>query len=288
MNSPTRTIILLSAKRCGSTALFHIFQKHPDVSICHHDRNIVIWEPNFWNGAARAIEGNPQPFIQRLSQSLPSIRPPATFTQDTIFRLWEEILSKHGPIMFDKSPQYLSDYPALDLLHRFHQAGNDVRLIGMIRDGRDSISSQFERWSKPGKDDSPEIREKHWLKKYAHLMELPAMFGRFPLFRYEDFALAPQFYARTMFEHCGLPYHADTVSHIHPENVGRYSISTDPMIRRWKMSAEFIQHLRDFGYPVPQLSFGGAVSLYIQNKFKLVAKFKNKLIKRFSSDRRAA
>jgi len=30
-----KTILMLSAKRCGSTAVFKMFQKHPEVGVCY-------------------------------------------------------------------------------------------------------------------------------------------------------------------------------------------------------------------------------------------------------------
>ena len=51
-----RTIIMLSAKRSGSSAVFKIFQKHPDTGVCHVNQGIHYWEANFWNLAAEAID----------------------------------------------------------------------------------------------------------------------------------------------------------------------------------------------------------------------------------------
>ena len=35
-----KLIIMLSAKRCGSTTIFNLFQKHADVKVLHKDQKI--------------------------------------------------------------------------------------------------------------------------------------------------------------------------------------------------------------------------------------------------------
>ena len=107
-----KTIVMLSAKRCGSTAVFRMFQRHPDIGVCHVDQNITAWEPNFWNLAVAAIEGNPTKFIHRFSESHPFLRIPYRFSEDAVFRLWDDILETLGPAVFDKSPQYLGNRKA--------------------------------------------------------------------------------------------------------------------------------------------------------------------------------
>ena len=68
----TKTILMLSAKRCGSTAVFKMFQNHPDVGVCYYDKNIDNWEPNFWNLAAEAINGNTK-HLKKYGYSIPQL-----------------------------------------------------------------------------------------------------------------------------------------------------------------------------------------------------------------------
>jgi len=172
-----RTIILLSAPRCGSTAVFRIFQKHPDVGICNENPCIFNCEPHFWSLAEKAIAGNPEKLNKKLSKILPTITLPDTYTVETVFALWESILEAQGPIVFDKSPYYLGNRNAMSLLHKYIQLGNDVRIFAIIRNPGDAITSQYELWASQFKIASPETRARIWLDQYTHLEELQKEFG---------------------------------------------------------------------------------------------------------------
>lgn len=262
-----KTILMLSAKRCGSTAVFKMFQKHPDVGVCYFDKNIDNWEPNFWNLSAEAIDGNPKPFIDRFKNSHPFLEMPDEFTEETVFRLWDKILDVQGPIVFDKSPQYLGNQKALELLLKYKSKGNDIRIFGMIRDPRDSISSQYELWNKYVKNDTPKLREKEWLEKYNHLERLNKYFGFIPIFKYEDFAQSPAIYAPIIFDYCGIENIKATYEHIRPTHVGRYSTSLNLKIRTWKFSEEFKNHLKKYGYSLPQLKFSNRIMRFFKEFF---------------------
>lgn len=243
-----RTILLLSAKRCGSTAVFTMFQKHPEVGVCHVDAEIDLWEPNFWNLAAEAVAGRPERFVERFRASHPFLKMPQRFTDRAVFSLWDEILERLGPIVFDKSPQYLGSPAALELIRRYRDAGADVRVFGMIRDARDAIASQWTRWRGHVPGDSLAKRERSWLEKYANLEVFQSRFGFTPVFRYEDFAAAPQCYAPMIFHHAGVRTVASAYVHVRPTNVGRFAESADPELRRWRISPELERHLARYGY----------------------------------------
>lgn len=243
-----KTIVMLSAKRCGSTAVFRMFQKHPDVNVCHVNQDIDNWEPNFWNLAAKGIEGNKDEFIKRFSDSHPFLDIPEIFTEESVFEMWDQILDRLGPIIFDKTPNYLGDEKAIDLLYKYKERGNDVRIFAVIRDPRDVITSQYELWNNVVNDDSPKKREDNWLKKYGHLERLRSQSKTIPLFKYEHFASTPVCYAAMMFYFCGLEDCPQSYSHIKPTSVNRYKASISPAIRKWKMSSAFKEHLEKYGY----------------------------------------
>ena len=258
-----KTIIMLSAKRCGSTAIFRMFQRHPDVGVCHIDQDISNWEPNFWNLGAQAIAGNPQPMTERFKKSHPFLKIQGPVTEEHLFELWDSILDHLGPTVFDKSPQYLGNRTALGLIYKYKQLGNDVRVFSFIRDPRDAITSQYELWHSHVENDSPERREIAWLEKYKHLEELKNTFGDIPVFRYEDFSKSPSTYVPQLYKHCGAKDIPDTYTHISPVSVGRYSASINLKIREWNMGQDFKNHLIKYNYKTPQLDFAQRTKAFL-------------------------
>jgi hypothetical protein len=243
-----RTIILLSAKRTGSTALFRVFANHPEVGVCHVNQAIPNWEPNFWNLAADAIAGQPTPFRARFAESHPFLGDRAPATAHEAFEMWDAILARLGPILFDKSPAYLLSEPGLGLLMRYAQS-HDVRVFGLIRDARDAISSQLDRFQGLVDGDSPAYRERLWLKRYNLLETLRAASG-IPIVRYEDLAAEPDKVLRSIMAYCDLTPIPETWDHIRPVNVGRH---LRPDVPGWSPSAELMAHLERFGY-VPRVA----------------------------------
>jgi len=259
-----RTIIMLSAKRCGSTAMFKIFQKHPNVGVCHVNQKIDFWEPNFWNLGADAIQGSPENFISRFEKSHSFLKFPKKFTEKSLFQLWDDILFQLGPILFDKSPQYLGNKYALELIKKYKDSGNDVRLFGMIRDPRDAITSQYELWRRYVNGDSPKRREIQWLKMYSHFEFYKKNVENIPLYKYEDFSLRINHFAPKLMEYCGLsdiPYSYD---HFRPTSIGRYLGSINPRIRAWRFSKNFEKHLDKYGY--------GNLKISVTKKFFIMKK----------------
>jgi len=279
-----KTIIMLSAKRCGSTAIFRMFQKHPDVGVCHINADIANWEPNFWNLGAEAVQGYPDKFLARFKESCPFLNFPKSFTEETLFSLWDNILEELGPIVFDKSPQYLGNKAAFELLARYMEMGKDVKFFSIIRDPRDAITSQYELWKKEG--DSPKKRELLWLNKYHHLEYLQKNFADIPIFRYEDFALATSFYAPMIFKHCGIADIPETYEHIRPTSIGRYSASLLQDVRNWRFSDKLVSHLKKYGYRNPQFSLFERVcirtKMLIPGIRRNMATIKNDVKRRFT------
>jgi hypothetical protein len=173
---------------------------------------------------------------------------PQRFTEEAVFSLWDEILERLGPIVFDKSPQYLGNPAALDLIRKYRDAGRDVRVVAMIRDARDAIASQWTRWRGHVPGDSLAKRERSWLEKYGNLEAFQSRFGFTPLFRYEDFASAPDCYGPMIFHFVGVRTVASAYEHVRPTNVGRFADSADPELRQWRISPELERHLRKYGY----------------------------------------
>ena len=254
-----RSIILLCSHRSGSTALERIFSRHPDVGRCHVDPELPSWEPNFWNLAVEALDGDPSKLRARLADSLPFLEVPERVTEDVVFALWDQLLARLGPIVFDKSPRYLSSYVAfedppsrrlatclpIDLIQRYRARGNDVRLIAIVRDPRDALDSQVQHFD-GGDVRTLAWRVPFWLDQYENLEALRRSDPSIPVFRYEDLVSAPHCYVPMLLAHCGLAIDPATWDHLRPVNVRRHSRGANR--GRLACHPELIPSLERYGY----------------------------------------
>ena len=257
-----KTIILLSSKRSGSTAIFKCFQKHSKVKIPHFDQKIENWEIQFWSLASLALRGNIDPFRTRLKLSFPKIN----FQLDNylndkkIFEIWNNILDECGGTVFDKSPQYLGNIDAFNLLEKYISKGNNVKIFSLIRDPRDTITSQYELWRDYSENDSLEKREKFWIKQYSHLEELRKKMN-IPLFNYEQIVSNPKKYISQIYKFCEIDEEINTWKHIKPVSIGRYSTSIIINRKKWKFSNKLNAMILRYNYNTSQLNFLQKVNL---------------------------
>ena len=267
-----KTIILLSSKRSGSTAIFKCFQKHSQVNIPHHDQKIENWEIQYWSLASLALQGNLDPLQKRLSISFPKIKIDfnKNINEKFIFNLWNEILDNNGGIVFDKSPQYLGDFKAMNLLKKFIINGNNVKILALIRDPKDTITSQFELWKEYTLNDSLEKREKFLVQQYQHLEKLQKE-NNIPLYYYEKLSRNPIKYMTEIYNYCELPIENDTWSHLKPVSIGRYSTSIIINKKKWQFSDEFKEFLTKHNYLEEQLNYIQKIFLKI---LRIILEFK--------------
>jgi SAM-dependent methyltransferase len=258
----TRSIVCLAAKRSGTTALHQAFVKHPDVRICHHDQAASNWEPDFWVLAASVLEAQEgtrknvsvawEQFLFKLATIAPGLRPVPPLDEDKIFEIWNSVLERYPPTVFDKSPKYLGSTRALDLMRKYRERGNDIRFIALVRDPCDVISSQYELWKGNHPTGVPELRDQAWTRYYENLEGFCEAIGRENclIVRYEDLSADPAKWFAKIYGHCGLRDVPETYAHIRPVSVGRYKRSKNSLIAAWQPS-EQLQHVaRRYGYVV--------------------------------------
>lgn len=241
-----RTIILLGAKRSGSTAVFRMFQRHPDVGVCHVDQSIDNWEPNFWNLAAESIRGEPAPFRERFARCCPFLDGVAPASRDQACAIWGRILAELGPIVFDKSPRYLRDTEPMELILGYAR-DHDVRLIGIVRDPRDVVSSQYELWGGTRAHDTPQWREACWVADYERLASWQSRMD-IPVFRYEDLVSQPQRIGPQMLAHAGLSCPEACLAHLRPTNIGRHQRTASEALKAWTPGAGMLGLMDRYGY----------------------------------------
>lgn len=166
-----KTIILLSAKRCGTTAVANVFRKSSEIKVCGDDQKIDNLEINFWNNAYYEFKKKPNDLKKNLIKYMPSIfenKEIKINTKKDIFDLWNFILEKKGPIIFDKSPKYLENMSFLNLISDYRK-NHEVKIIGMIRNPLDAITSQYELWHEYTNEQDLIDREIKWLTYYSNL-----------------------------------------------------------------------------------------------------------------------
>ena len=244
---PKRTIILFCLKRSGTTAIYRAFRDHQAVGIPHVDQTLQNWEPNFWNYAQDALQGEPGRFQERLARACPFLGPCEPRSADEVFELWDRIADHLGPILFDKTPSLILPGRGLDLLRQYRATGRDVRFLAVVRDPRDVIASQFELWSHLVEDDSPEQREATWVEGYEHLERLKDELNILTV-RYEDLAANPAALMPQIYQHCGLEDTPDAYQHIHPVNIGRHRQTNSPAIARWTPGPAMCHLMARYGY----------------------------------------
>ena len=244
-----KTIILLSGTRCGSTAVYNMFRKHPEVKIPHVNQDVQrlgtnIWESHFWSFVTK-----PQKlewFKKRYAECCPFLDIPDDITDiedRKVFAMWDEIVNHFGPVVFDKSPGFLGNEKAVQLMLDYRDKGNDVVLMSMIRDPFDTITSQYELWGGDIKE-----REEQWIKKYDHLYGLRDDHPEINLYRYELFSHDPITYGTQMFEKCDLQPYDYCFDHIKPVNEGRWRKSTNRYVQKWKPSKKFMARAELYQY----------------------------------------
>ena len=286
-----RTIICLAAKRSGTTAVHTMFVNHPDVGVCHPDQSVNNWEPNFWNLAADVLadsalgnngenvdESPFSKFKQRMGITAPHLNIALPMTDEKVFEYWDSIVDKYGPIVFDKSPNYLHSLRGLDLLLRYIQRGADVRVFGLIRDPRDVISSQYELWKEEYKPGTPQFRDSYWVEHYHSFERFQEMLGRqaCPLIRYEDFASDPKRWGAFIFEHCGVADVPQAYAHIRPVHVGRYEATSDNALLEWDFSNELKEMAGRYGYVIKKPSNLKRVKTWLKKKMGQLPKIAGK------------
>lgn len=235
-----KTIVMLSAHRCGSTAMLKVFQNHPDVKIVNKNQNIGNWEPNYWYWADIALKGDRTNFDRKLREAGISVPGGKKFDKHIVYRTWDLILEKFGPTIFDKSPIYLQSRDCTKLIQGYiNKRKRDFRFFAFIRDPKDAIASQHAKW--PGKCINQWKAE--WLEKYRHLEDLQDKLG-FKIYKYEEVAENPNVYIKKILKDCGLSYSSSYHSHFKPVNVGRYKRHQDKLIIATAMK----RHLHKYGY----------------------------------------
>lgn len=196
-----KVVILLSDKRSGSTMLQRELCRHPDVSTVDYSPHTYL-ETHHWLKSAVVLRMKPEMFADgRVYNGYGSWESARTYLVDGIlgnvpdfvipesdielaFQGWEAICEKFSsPVFFEKSPQLLAHWAALDLLLQWRSRTSfDVKLIGLIRNPMAVSYSAQELFHT-----DPRKRQYSWRRNYENLERVAEIVGDdLYMLRYED------------------------------------------------------------------------------------------------------
>lgn len=205
-NNRRKTIILLSPKRSGSTLVQNIFSNNKFVKLCHQNQFTKVVECQFWSLSYLFLNKKisykylRQKFLKQTSFDIKKIYKENIRDKSDIFKIWNIILDKFGPIIFDKSPQYLSDFKIIELIIDYAKSGNQVNFLSIIRDPRDVLMSQYLLWG--GKIIE---REEEIITKFENLNRLNKRVNLY-IFKYENLVKKSKIEIVKLFNFCNLEY----------------------------------------------------------------------------------
>lgn len=238
---PPKTIIILSSPRSGSRLLY-------DYLKYYSPKSNYLLNLNFWGLALKAINGHDKLFKDRLKQQFPYISIPDVITKDTVYELWDEILKNDGPVLVDKSPFYLDNFQILNLIFEYKKSGNDVRFISFIRHPLDAITSQEENGKYRLGHLSIGEREALYLKRYANAKRLQYMDQNTINCKYEDFLYNFDASIKVILNYLEFEMNNNNKIFIHGKS-GRYNLSCNYKVRRWKISEDLKDFIKENRYP---------------------------------------
>lgn len=252
-----KTIVVLCFRRSGSTAVQRVLTRHTEVREGRsHEHGSKTFEQNFWSAAIPFIEGRNDTLVTNVKNAWPSIDlSNLETTQESVFDLWDDIVQRSGGVCVDKSPTYTRDRKTLKLMKAYRDSSpkRQIVFIGLVRDIRDSVTSEYEIHETKTKDNLDRY-ERNRVASLNNIQWFQDEAGWFPVFKYEDMARAPNIYFPMMLNWCGLPVENNMWNDFTVTSLNRYSYSLQLNIRRWCPGEEAIGFLRFYGYPIKQTS----------------------------------
>lgn len=292
-----QTVLLLSDKSSGSTALQYELLRHPSVKAVgytmHNDHETLFWvkaavllgqEPvDFVEGRlpVRVAEAR-RDLLALLRENVPGWTPPP-HDEDLVFDGWRALCETHAPVFFEKSPHHLNSWAATSLLLRYAlTTDHDVRVIGLVRNPLAVLYSAWTRWLTP-----PRQRQAYWLRTYRNLLAVEALLGsdRVRMVRYEDLIADPVDELRAVTDWLGLAPEASVGTGLHARSAQKWTadegfdLDLDPAVRaiaqRFGYSDEELHNP-----PKPGLASGEKLKLGIARRVRVgKGKLKNRVIR---------
>ena len=167
-------------------------------------------------------------------------------SKEDIFDLWNLILEKKGPIIFDKSPKYLENMSFLNLISDYKK-NHEVKIIGMIRNPLDAITSQYELWHEYTNEQDLNDRENKWLAYYNNLENFLELENDIKFIKYENLVKNHENF-KELFDYCNLVFNENYTNKFQRKINERHKISMFKKIKDWKWTNAFNNHLNKYDY----------------------------------------
>ena len=260
-------VILLSDKRSGSTMFQRELCKHPDVQTVAYSSHTYLETHHWLKGAVmlnlpaeKFSDGKVYPgyggpanaktyLLDTVKGNCPDFIPPQD-DKELLFSSWEALCDKYAnPVFFEKSPQVLANWGALELILEWMSATNyDVKIIGLVRNPLSVQYSAYQLFHT-----LPKKRQFGWMDIQANLIAIRQKLdeSNYLELRYEDIIENPKPIFRSICTFIGIEPHSQVGSLAHDKSLLKWK--TDPYFR-FNLDPKVKELAKDFGYTDEELN----------------------------------
>jgi hypothetical protein len=254
MTDARTVVVLLSDKRSGSTMVQTELCRHPQVQHVGYSPHTYN-ETHHWLKSACLLKSPPELFaggkryrgygprastrrylIDCIRGNVPEFEVP-TNDEKLVFEGWEALCERYAePVFFEKSPQIVHHWAALDLLFQWiERTGFSVRVVGLVRNPLAVAASAEKAFSTP-----PYERQFGWAEGCRNLLSAGQILGpdRFRMVRYEDLVASPSEEFGKLCRFIGVEPDGNLGSAVHAQSTSKwiedpaFTLELEPSVRR--------------------------------------------------------
>lgn len=256
-------VILLSDKRSGSTFFQRELLKHANIKTVNYSSHRYL-ETHHWLKGAMILDKNAD--SSNLYRGYGSVNNAKTLLVDTVktnvdlweiptndmdlvFGGWEALCrSFANPVFFEKSPQLMASFSALNLFKSWmKQTEFDVKIIALVRNPMSVLYSAQELFHT-----SPEKRQFGWKDMHQNLIDFSSDLNenQFLLLKYEDLVSKPLDYFKKVCAFIGVEPLKEMGSNASSDSLNLWKL--DPKFH-FNLAPEVVEMAQQFGYTSDEL-----------------------------------
>lgn len=251
---------MLQTELCKHPDIRHVAQSPHTYSETHFwlMAAVLMGRPNHLFAGRKTYKGygsqsDARALLERLvKENIPDFVVPRS-DESLVFEGWEAMCERFArPVFFEKSPQFLAHWAALDLLLEWiGRTEREVRVIGMVRN---PMAVQYSARNLFGTD--PEHRQFAWLHAYKNLLTFEAVVptGIYMRVKYEDVASDPQSFFTEIQDFIGVKIASDVGAGVH---TGSFEKWRDDAGFRPSLDTAVRRMAEHFGYAPQDFEFSG-------------------------------